>query len=492
MSDQNRKRKGEGSRDKKTGVDRWLIGILLLSVLLRVGVALYLGDVVDAPSLLTDQRSYHALGSRLVAGHGFSFDRGWYPFTPADTPTAHWSFLYSLFVAAVYGVFGAHPLAVRVVQAVLGGALLPWMVFSLTRRIFAVRSGTKASTRAEADMAIELIPYVAAAITAVYGYFVLYAATLMTETFYIIVLLWSLEIALDTVLHLQNSQSFPRSLVIKAGLSLGIAALLRQSILPWIPVLFIYLLGVAWRHHRLLLTVRSLAMVGGLLLVCILPWTYRNYRVYDTLLLLNSNTGYAMYSAQHPIHGVHFREFEAAPLPEGLWGNEAEMDRVLMRLGIQFVVDEPVRYLRLSLSRVRAFFEFWPTPDTTFLHNVGRVGSYGVFLPFMLYGLYLACFGSPFIPLIEGRDSVLGDAFMRRNGLLFVFILVYSVMHLLTWAMVRYRLPIDAVMLPLAGLAWVELTKRLRSALRERCRSNKTLALLFGPETLTHHRNREG
>jgi len=59
-------------------------GILAVAVLLRVGVALYLGDVVDAPPLLTDQRSYHALGARLLEGHGFSFAKAWYPFTPAD------------------------------------------------------------------------------------------------------------------------------------------------------------------------------------------------------------------------------------------------------------------------------------------------------------------------------------------------------------------------------------------------------------------------
>ena len=80
---------------------------LLVSVMLRIAVALYLGNIVDAPPNLTDQRSYHALGARLITGHGFSFDRGWYPFTLPDTPTAHWSFLYSLFVAAVYAVAGA-------------------------------------------------------------------------------------------------------------------------------------------------------------------------------------------------------------------------------------------------------------------------------------------------------------------------------------------------------------------------------------------------
>ncbi len=114
---------------------KYLAAILILSVLLRVAVAMYLGDEVDAPPLLTDQRSYHALGARLIAGHGYSFERDWYPFTPADTPTAHWSFLYSLFVAGVYALFGVHPLAVRLVQAVLGGILLPWAVYRLARSV---------------------------------------------------------------------------------------------------------------------------------------------------------------------------------------------------------------------------------------------------------------------------------------------------------------------------------------------------------------------
>src|SRR5512134_3202399 len=116
------------------------LGILLIicavSVTLRVGTALYLGDIVDAPPLLTDQRSYDALGTRLIAGHGFSFDRGWYPFTEPGTPTAHWSFLYSLFVAAVYAIVGPHPLAVRIVQAIIGGILLPWLVYRLTYRLY--------------------------------------------------------------------------------------------------------------------------------------------------------------------------------------------------------------------------------------------------------------------------------------------------------------------------------------------------------------------
>src|SRR5512136_3002820 len=151
-----------------------LLAILAISVTLRVGVALYLGDIVDAPPLLTDQRSYHALGARLVSGHGFSFDRGWYPFTEPDTPTAHWSFLYSLFVAAVYGLVGVHPLAVRLVQAVLGGILLPWLTYRLAVRVFAPALNPR----------LRWLPGLAALFAAAYAYFVLYAATIMTETFF--------------------------------------------------------------------------------------------------------------------------------------------------------------------------------------------------------------------------------------------------------------------------------------------------------------------
>ena len=63
---------------------RLLIAILLLAVLLRVGVALYLGDTVPTGK---DEQSYSELAARLATGHGYSFDRPWYPFAPANCRT---------------------------------------------------------------------------------------------------------------------------------------------------------------------------------------------------------------------------------------------------------------------------------------------------------------------------------------------------------------------------------------------------------------------
>lgn len=432
-----------------------LLAVLALAVALRIAVAFYLGDVVDAPANLTDQRSYDALGARLIAGHGFSFDRGWYPFTPADTPTAHWSFLQSLYVAAVYALFGIHPLAARLATAILGGLLLPWMLWRLTRRVFPIAPPVRLHVGGRTIDINEPIPLMATLLAAVYPYFILYAATLMTETFYLVALVWSLELALTMAASLQSKGTVDGRMVIGLGIALGVATLFRQSILPWVVVLFAWLLWVDVRtaYPRRGRMLRSLVGAGVIMLLFIVPFTVRNYVVYREFLLLNSNAGYAMYSAQHPMHGTDFREFDAAPMPGDLAGvNEAQLDRELMQRGIGFVVADPRRYLLLSLSRVKDYVAFWPSPGTTLLHNSGRVLSFGLLIPFMLYGVVLALRQARFKTQHFSTSPV---------ALLLFFAFFYSVLHILTWAFPRYRLPVDAVLMPFAALAVVDLIRRL-------------------------------
>jgi len=441
--------------------NKYLIVILAVAVLARVGVALYLGNEVDAPPLLTDQRSYHALGQRLITGHGFSFDTGWYPFTQPNTPTAHWSFLYSLFVAAVYAVFGPQVLAARLVQAVLGGLLLPWLVFRLARRIMG--AGGLDRQLARRHLQVDQVAVLAAGIAAVYFYFVLYAATVMTETFFISALLWSLERAIA----LAERPSLKRALWL--GLSLGVATLLRQSILPWAVVLAAWLLWTAFVGGALKRMARALIVAGAVVAAMIAPFTLRNYLVYGQFLLLNSNAGYAMYSAQHPNHGVEFQAFVGMPLPDDLSPglNEAQLDKELMARGVQFVLADPVRYLRLSWSRIFAYFEFWPTADTSLLNNLGRVGSFGLFLPFMIGGLIWALRAAGVRAWGGWRKFSITPL-----ALLSIFMAVYAVMHIFTWAMPRYRLPVDAAALPFAALAlsltarWVTERGKARSAVK--------------------------
>ncbi len=400
---------------------RWLALILSVSVLLRFAAALYMGDrVVPLPGIY-DQVTYDALAQSLLAGRGYSFTSDWWPATPANTPTAHWSFLYPLYLAAVYGLFGHHPLIARLIQAIVSGILLPLLVFRIGRRVFGSRVGL-----------------VAAGLSAVYIYFVYYNGALVTETFHMLAVLWSL----DTAFELAERPS--RWQWVKLGLALGIAALLRQVVLLFIPVLFVWLLGAGRKRLRL----RDFVIPIVVIVALILPWTIRNYLVFHRFVPLNTNTGFAFFWANHPEHGTDFvllfsNEEYAALIPPELRGlNEAEMSDALLRRGLGFVIEDPVRYILLSLSRIKEFFKFWPSAESSLISNVARVLSFGLALPFIIHGLFLSRFR------------------WRQCLLLYLFIAAYSLIYLLSWVQIRYRIPMDPVLLVFVGLSVLDVVNR--------------------------------
>ena len=132
--------------------ERLLTTIVLAAILLRIPVAVYMGDHITELPGIQDQVSYDALARSLLDGRGYSFTENWYPFTKANTPTAHWSFLYPLYLAATYAIAGYHPLVARIIQAVLGGALLCFLIYKIGRRLVNEETGLVG-----ARLAVELV-----------------------------------------------------------------------------------------------------------------------------------------------------------------------------------------------------------------------------------------------------------------------------------------------------------------------------------------------
>ena len=410
---------------------RPLVAVLTLALITRLAAALYLGEAVTALPGIADQLSYHALALRVLGGHGFSFEQAWWPMTAAGAPTAHWSFLYTLYLAAVYAVTGVHPLAARLLQVVAAGILWPWLTYRLTWRVF------------KSWPAVSRIAWLAALWTALYGYFIYYSAALMTETFYILAILWTL----DCSLRLVERPAAPWRMWLELGLALGVAVLLRQVFLLFIPFLFLWLVWRRWAALRRTLSGLALALV--LLGLLIGPFAWRNWRVFHHFVLLNTNAGFAFYWSNHPIHGTRFiplftddmPSYQDLTPPELLSLNEAELSDALMARGLDFIRADPVRFIRLSLSRIPVYFMFWPSSASSLLSNLVRVSSLGVALPFMLIGAW-RWWRSP----ARHADPAAADGF-----LLLLFILVYSAVHLASWAGIRYRLPVDAAALIFAA-----------------------------------------
>jgi 4-amino-4-deoxy-L-arabinose transferase-like glycosyltransferase len=434
-----------------TFINRYGLAIILaLSVLVRLAAALVLGNqVVDLPGT-SDQLSYHNLALRVIDGHGFTFGVDWWPLTKANTPTAHWSYLYTFYLIVSYKLFGANPIVPRVIQAILVGLLQPSLAYLLGKAIFERRAGL-----------------VAAALTAGYAYFIYYAGALMTEPFYITAILGAMYLAMRYSQAVMSDTATPRNLGLKwaalLGLTLGAVILLRQLFMLIVPFIFLWLWFIGGKKE-LGRRFWGLALAGLIIIGMIVPFTAYNYNRFHRLVLLNTNSGYAFFWGNHPIYGTHFIPILTPEIAGGSYINlipadlqnagldEAALDQELLKLGMGFVTADPGRYVLLSLSRIPAYFMFWPSADSGLVSNVARVASFGIMWPFMLYGVI--CF-------IGQRRQTWLEKLRSPASLMLLVSLLYTGMHLLTWALVRYRLPVDAMLLIFAGLALVDLWDRL-------------------------------
>lgn len=437
-----------------------LQAIIALSVLLRVAVALYLGNAIEETRGGTyDQISYDMLAQRVAAGHGFSFGTDWWPGVRADQPTAFWSYLYTLYLAAVYTLFGHAPLVARLIQAVLVGVAMPWLTYRIGSRIFGSRPAL-----------------IAAAICALYLYFILYAASLMTEAFYIVAILWTVDTSMRLAAAFSDSQA-PAGrrwrLGLELGLAMGVTLLLRQVISLFLVALALWFLWLAWRRGWLRRAWGPLATAALVMALLLLPFVVRNYRVFGVVGMPNTNVGINFFWANHPIYGTRF-EAVLSPehgvsyqelIPPELRGlNDAQLDRALLGRGVQIVLNDPGRYVLLSLSRVPIYFQFWPTPQSTLLSNASRLLSFGLFLPFMLYGLVMALIDvrrGRFTPQAALPTTSPPDLRLTYMGLVLLFMAVYTAVHLASWANVRYRLPVDAFWILFAGYGLDDLWRRV-------------------------------
>ena len=203
-----------------------------------------------------------------------------------------------------------------------------------------------------------------------------------------------------------------------------------------------------------------LGVSGIILAIIILPFTIFNFSRFNRFVLLNTNAGFAFFWGNNPVYGTQFESILPDEMgnyqeliPEELLDlNEAALDQELLKRGVQFILDDPVRYLRLSISRIPPYIKFWPSSESSLASNLVRVGSFGLMLPFIVYGLILS--------FIQRTKPL----FKQPLSLLYIFIIVYAGIHILTWTLIRYRLPIDAVFVLFAGLGLVDLVTRIPKA----------------------------
>jgi 4-amino-4-deoxy-L-arabinose transferase-like glycosyltransferase len=394
---------------------RILLGIVLAAVLIRLVFVLFFSGFTEQN--LGDPLRYNRVAKFLLERHAF--------WEYVRRPTAFAPPLYPAFLAGVYGLFGYHAIAVKIIQALAGG-LLPWAVFALARR----RLGSRTAL-------------VAAAWTAVYPELIVMTGYLYTETFFMLAAVLSFGFLLAAF------RDDRRRDWILAGLFLGLSVLVRNLLFFFPGFLFALCLPdrelrARWRRFVLL------AAVTG---VVILPWSIRNALVFREFIPVTTGAGTEFWIGSDISRGGRHRHGESAAAILALTRDaktETEKDRILIADAVRNIRSRPLGYVKVCLGKAfRTFFQIYENVPT------GRSRRMNLFLA--------AALGLFYYPLLALGAA--GVWITRRQwrqwlpltGLFAYAVLLYSAVHFVP----RYRIPLIPFLIVFASIAAVRAADRL-------------------------------
>jgi hypothetical protein len=377
----------------------------------------------------------------LAAGHGFSS-----PFRVDTGPTAWTTPVYPLILAAIFRVFGTYTFAAFVAACsvnILASTLACIPIFYAGKRIGGIAVGAGAAWLwAVFPNAIE-IPSTSmwdASIAA------LLAATILWATMALGAPAKPAElsargskIASQQGANSKESEEFPRSWV-AYGLLWGFAVMTTATLVGLLPFLVGWIGYRRWKRGLPWLAKPALAV--GVMALCCVPWTVRNYAVLHAFVPMRSILGLQLWvgnnpqakaiwlGTQHPIHDSTERAQYVA-MGEIAYMRQKEHD------ALRYMATHPVREARLAWRR---FLEFWSGGSPTPMRDLLRSPS-AWFDFVLLFNLLTAGGALAGIILLICR----GSAYWLP---LAAFPVVFPWAYYLTVVMPRYSLPIDpAVML---------------------------------------------
>jgi len=371
-----------------------LIAILVAAFALRVFAA---AIVPDQSVKLGDAVAYLEVGKSLWA-------RG-------QMNALYFMPLYPALVA----VFGPGWLQL-LIDIALSTALV-WLIYELTDAIFA-------SKRAA---------ILAAAVAAVYPYFIFYSIVGLTETLFMVLLLAAYL-------------CWYRNAYIAASVFSVLGILTRPVLDPLAPLLLLYF-AIAIRGLSIKAAAKYLAIYAGIYCLLMAPWWLHNYKAYQTFVRLNLGSGVALLSGNSPSNqtGGIDNNLEATMAPFGEIADPVARDKAMQRAALNYIKEDPERFLIQAAKRFQRFWSPWPQTEE-YSRPLYKLISFCSFIPVLLLALVFV--------VLYGRTYFL------RIAPLLLFIVYLSSLHLVFPASLRYRLPVEPFLIILAAAGAVHLVDR--------------------------------
>ncbi len=412
--------------------------ITLLALALRLTVVLVTADL---PIGLDDMFQYDMLARSIVSGDGYR----WYAeedleliqryvdmepppdYDPRGIRTSFRPPLYPAFLAAVYALFGTGArrfLAARLVQAVLGAALVPLTAMLARRLGFRNRTVLAAATG-----------------VALYPLLVIYPLSLATENLYIPLLLLSLWAVLRA-----GETSRLRDAALAGGL-LGLTALTRSVVTFFVPMAIGWIWFVSQPRRRGL---AKAALLVGCFLLLTVPWSVRNTLLHGEFHFIESALGYDLYQGYHPQSSGTFNwriGYELLTMRD-----DGERHRVGMDAFWSFVRSDPGRIPYLIFRKLGYF---WGLDKRAFIYFYAN--DYFGHWPGGLLAGALVGLCTPFVVVASAGLAGLALARPRREiGLLALLMTYYVGIHTLILAEDRFHMPLVPLLAILAAAFFFE------------------------------------
>lgn len=309
--------------------------------------------------------------------------------------------------------------ALRFVQAA-ASALLVLPVCSLARRM----DESKASV------------WLAGLWTACYPFFVFYSGTILSETWFLL-----FTTSFFRTLPLLGQRHGP----LLCGGFAGLAHLTRPTLLFFLPM------AAVWAKIVDKASLRRILAAVAVFLVLLAPWVIRNYQIFGVFMTTNTGGGQNLWDANNPWNpdgGVPPDDTPYMSLvPDSL--DELSKDTLMKRLAMDYLKEDPARTTKLLLHKFQRFWNLWPNARgyDKGVYKLAALISFGPVLLLSLAGLWVL------------RDR------WREWGAIWLFVGYLTTLHMVAMGSIRYRLPLEPLLIACAAACAARLLHRLRERL---------------------------
>jgi len=393
--------------------------------------------------LFPDTRYYWELARNIRAGAPYEIvEYADIPHFALRTPG------YPLLIAACQTLFGERPLAVRLVQAVLG-TLGVYLVYRLTLQL--AGRGEPADHSPAMTMAAPrrwTIPLIAAAIAALNPYYAFMSAILLSEAVFVplmLAALWGQAVLWPKRGQDPKLQRWQAVLAaLGSGAAAGAAILVRPSWALFVPAMLALRMIASLGDRRALAVSARDALICSVAVAGVMsPWWARNASIYGRFVPTALWMGASLYDGLNPkATGASDMTFVGDP---EIWPlDEQDQDVELTRRAFAFARAEPMRAVTLAAIKLGRYWTPWPNADV--LRNPVAIGA-GTVVELPVLGLI-----------------VVGAWARRRDPRAWVLLagplLYFCALHLVFASSMRYRIPGEIPALGLAAIGWITLAAR--------------------------------